>query len=67
MFWTAVLDFFCIPFIVFISFLIILSAVNKSVGVRRAYVKLLLKIFEVSYELFRYLLVLTIRIDQGTI
>ncbi|XP_011184545.1 glycerol-3-phosphate acyltransferase 3 isoform X2 [Zeugodacus cucurbitae] len=46
MIWTAILDFFCIPFIVFISFLIILSAVNKSVGVRRAYVKLLLKIFE---------------------
>lgn len=46
MFWAAILDFFCIPFIVFISFMIILSAVNKSVGVRRAYVKLLLKIFE---------------------
>ncbi|XP_067626855.1 glycerol-3-phosphate acyltransferase 3 isoform X1 [Eurosta solidaginis] len=46
MFSTTVLDFFCIPFIVFISFLIILSAVNKSVGVRRAYVKLLLKVFE---------------------
>ncbi|XP_039953262.1 glycerol-3-phosphate acyltransferase 4 isoform X1 [Bactrocera tryoni] len=46
MFWAALLDFFCIPFIVFISFMIILSAVNKSVGVRRAYVKLLLKIFE---------------------
>ncbi|XP_004534734.1 glycerol-3-phosphate acyltransferase 3 isoform X1 [Ceratitis capitata] len=46
MFSTTVLDFFCIPFIVFISFLITLSAVNKSVGVRRAYVKLLLKIFE---------------------
>ncbi|XP_054739128.1 glycerol-3-phosphate acyltransferase 3 isoform X3 [Anastrepha obliqua] len=46
MFCTALLEFFCIPFIVFITFLIILSAVNKSVGVRRAYVKLLLKIFE---------------------
>ncbi|XP_067614070.1 glycerol-3-phosphate acyltransferase 3-like [Eurosta solidaginis] len=46
MFSTTVLDFFCIPFIVFISFLIILSAISKSVGVRRAYVKLLLKVFE---------------------
>ncbi|XP_017460882.1 PREDICTED: glycerol-3-phosphate acyltransferase 4 [Rhagoletis zephyria] len=46
MFFTDILEFFCIPFSVFISFLVILSAVNKSVGVRRAYVKLLLKIFE---------------------
>lgn len=36
-----------IPFAGFISFLIILSAINKSVGVRKAYVNILLRIFEV--------------------
>ncbi|XP_030564882.1 glycerol-3-phosphate acyltransferase 3-like isoform X4 [Drosophila novamexicana] len=35
-----------IPLTGFISFLIILSAINKSVGVRKAYVSLLLRIFE---------------------
>lgn len=36
-----------IPFAGFISFLIILSAINKSVGVRKTYVNILLRIFEV--------------------
>ncbi|XP_017839688.1 glycerol-3-phosphate acyltransferase 3 isoform X1 [Drosophila busckii] len=35
-----------IPFAGFISFLILLSAINKSIGVRKAYVNLLLRIFE---------------------
>ncbi|XP_062134637.1 glycerol-3-phosphate acyltransferase 3 isoform X3 [Drosophila sulfurigaster albostrigata] len=35
-----------IPFAGFVSFLVLLSAINKSVGVRRAYVNILLRIFE---------------------
>ncbi|SPP73233.1 glycerol-3-phosphate acyltransferase 3 isoform X2 [Drosophila guanche] len=41
-----ILNIFWIPFAGFISFLIIISAINKSIGVRRAYVNLLLRIFE---------------------
>ncbi|XP_001360894.2 glycerol-3-phosphate acyltransferase 3-like isoform X2 [Drosophila persimilis] len=40
------LNIFWIPFAGFISFLIFISAINKSIGVRRAYVNLLLRIFE---------------------
>ncbi|XP_034476232.1 glycerol-3-phosphate acyltransferase 3 isoform X3 [Drosophila innubila] len=35
-----------IPFAGFVSFLVLLSAINKSVGVRKAYVNILLRIFE---------------------
>ncbi|XP_034654114.1 glycerol-3-phosphate acyltransferase 3-like isoform X3 [Drosophila subobscura] len=41
-----ILNIFWIPFAGFISFLIFISAINKSIGVRRAYVNLLLRIFE---------------------
>ncbi|EDW09769.2 glycerol-3-phosphate acyltransferase 3-like isoform X1 [Drosophila mojavensis] len=42
----GILSLCWIPLAGFVSFLIILSAINKSIGVRRAYVKLLLRIFE---------------------
>ncbi|XP_022223905.2 glycerol-3-phosphate acyltransferase 3 isoform X1 [Drosophila obscura] len=41
-----ILNILWIPFAGFISFLIFISAINKSIGVRRAYVNLLLRIFE---------------------
>ncbi|XP_016953573.1 glycerol-3-phosphate acyltransferase 3-like isoform X3 [Drosophila biarmipes] len=43
---TALLDIFWIPIGGFLSFLIFISAINKSIGVRKAYVNLLLRIFE---------------------
>ncbi|XP_032590524.1 glycerol-3-phosphate acyltransferase 3 isoform X3 [Drosophila grimshawi] len=43
---NGIVDVCWIPFAGFISFLIILSAINKSVGVRKAYVNILLRIFE---------------------
>ncbi|XP_017070467.1 glycerol-3-phosphate acyltransferase 3 isoform X2 [Drosophila eugracilis] len=43
---SALLDIFWIPIGGFLSFLIFISAINKSIGVRRAYVNLLLRIFE---------------------
>ncbi|XP_037947654.1 glycerol-3-phosphate acyltransferase 3 isoform X1 [Teleopsis dalmanni] len=43
---SAILDIIYLPFSVFVFLLVSLSAINKSVGVRRAYVKLLLKVFE---------------------
>ncbi|XP_017005598.2 glycerol-3-phosphate acyltransferase 3 isoform X2 [Drosophila takahashii] len=42
----ALLDIFWIPIGGFLSFLIFISAINKSIGVRKAYVNLLLRIFE---------------------
>ncbi|XP_061390081.1 glycerol-3-phosphate acyltransferase 3 [Musca vetustissima] len=42
----SIIDIFWITTSVFILFLILLSAINKSIGVRRSYVKLLLRIFE---------------------
>ncbi|XP_023171751.1 glycerol-3-phosphate acyltransferase 3 isoform X1 [Drosophila hydei] len=42
----GILSLCWIPLAGFISFLIILSAINKSIGVRKAYVSLLLRIFE---------------------
>ncbi|XP_030369153.1 glycerol-3-phosphate acyltransferase 3-like isoform X3 [Scaptodrosophila lebanonensis] len=43
---STVVNVCWIPLAGFISFLIFLSAINKSVGVRKAYVNLLLRIFE---------------------
>ncbi|XP_052838761.1 glycerol-3-phosphate acyltransferase 3-like isoform X5 [Drosophila gunungcola] len=43
---SAILDLFWIPIGGFLSFLIFISAINKSIGVRKAYVNLLLRIFE---------------------
>ncbi|XP_016971389.1 glycerol-3-phosphate acyltransferase 3 isoform X3 [Drosophila rhopaloa] len=43
---SAILDIFWIPIGGFLSFLIFISAINKSIGVRKAYVNLLLRIFE---------------------
>nr|XP_016930439.1 glycerol-3-phosphate acyltransferase 3 isoform X2 [Drosophila suzukii] len=43
---SALLDIFWIPIGGFLSFLIFISAINKSIGVRKAYVNLLLRIFE---------------------
>lgn len=37
------------PIFIFLSCVVFLAAINKSIGVRRAYVKLLLKIFEVNF------------------
>jgi len=45
---SALLDIFWIPIGGFLSFLIFISAINKSIGVRKAYVNLLLRIFEVN-------------------
>ncbi|XP_039228518.1 glycerol-3-phosphate acyltransferase 3-like isoform X3 [Drosophila yakuba] len=42
----VLLDIFWIPLGGFLSFLIFISAINKSIGVRKAYVNLLLRIFE---------------------
>ncbi|XP_017045305.1 glycerol-3-phosphate acyltransferase 3 isoform X1 [Drosophila ficusphila] len=42
----AILDIFWIPIGGFLSFLIFISVINKSIGVRKAYVSLLLRIFE---------------------
>ncbi|XP_058983786.1 glycerol-3-phosphate acyltransferase 3 isoform X4 [Musca domestica] len=42
----SIIDIFWITTSFFILFLILLSAINKSIGVRRSYVKLLLRIFE---------------------
>ncbi|EDW74453.2 uncharacterized protein Dwil_GK21924, isoform C [Drosophila willistoni] len=43
---SEIINICWIPFTGFISFLILLSAINKSIGVRKAYVNLLLRIFE---------------------
>eukprot|EP00099_Drosophila_melanogaster_P020413 NP_611880.3 uncharacterized protein Dmel_CG3209, isoform C [Drosophila melanogaster] len=43
---AVLLDIFWIPIGGFLSFLIFISAINKSIGVRKAYVNLLLRIFE---------------------
>ncbi|XP_073813533.1 glycerol-3-phosphate acyltransferase 4 isoform X1 [Musca autumnalis] len=42
----SIIDIVWIATSLFILFLILLSAINKSIGVRRSYVKLLLRIFE---------------------
>ncbi|KQS63099.1 glycerol-3-phosphate acyltransferase 3 isoform X2 [Drosophila erecta] len=42
----VLLNIFWIPLGGFLSFLIFISAINKSIGVRKAYVNLLLRIFE---------------------
>ncbi|XP_043641805.1 glycerol-3-phosphate acyltransferase 3 isoform X2 [Drosophila teissieri] len=42
----VLLDIFWIPIGGFLSFLIFISAINKSIGVRKAYVNFLLRIFE---------------------
>lgn len=39
---------FCYFFLALLSFLVVIAGINRSVGVRRAYVELLLRIFEVS-------------------
>ncbi|KAH8401853.1 hypothetical protein KR009_008236 [Drosophila setifemur] len=43
---NVILSIFWIPIGGFLSFLIFISAINKSIGVRKAYVNLLLRIFE---------------------
>ncbi|KPU76882.1 uncharacterized protein Dana_GF11367, isoform C [Drosophila ananassae] len=43
---SALLSIFWIPLGGFLSFLVFISAINKSIGVRKAYVNLLLRIFE---------------------
>ncbi|KAH8253460.1 hypothetical protein KR032_005573 [Drosophila birchii] len=43
---SAILNVLWIPIGGFLSFLIFISAINKSIGVRKAYVNLLLRIFE---------------------
>jgi len=50
---AVLLDIFWIPIGGFLSFLIFISAINKSIGVRKAYVNLLLRIFEVNIACFR--------------
>lgn len=49
---AVLLDIFWIPIGGFLSFLIFISAINKSIGVRKAYVNLLLRIFEVNILAF---------------
>ncbi|KAH8357780.1 glycerol-3-phosphate acyltransferase 3 isoform X3 [Drosophila serrata] len=43
---SAILNILWLPIGGFLSFLIFISAINKSIGVRKAYVNLLLRIFE---------------------
>lgn len=40
------------PFFFFILSIVFLGSVGKSIGIRRAYVKLLVKVFEVSCQLY---------------
>jgi len=53
--WTIIsvsTSLFLTPFFMFILAIIFLASIGKSIGVRRLFVKVLLKVFEVSAALF---------------
>ena len=48
---TVIFSVILTPFLVFFCGIVVLAALGRTLGVRRLYVRLLLKVFEVSFKL----------------
>lgn len=63
---TVIFSVILTPFLIFFCGIVVLAALGKTLGVRRLYVKLLLRVFEVS-DLYFELACININIEILTI